>query len=125
MNNTTARPATAIRPLTRNSAGLPKRVRGRDGGLELVRPGWAAGERPGEQLDAFVDLGALPQGAILPVQGHQRAVRVRPCQAAGVGQQEQGQQAGDLCVSGAQAPARSARASSGPDVVVYPSLKIR
>lgn len=106
-----------------------------DGRLELIRADRSAREGEGDQRDALVDLGAVPQGAVLFVEADQFARRVGAGGTARVGQQHEGEQPRDLAVAGQQRPhgpgqpdrlgARSARCNWGPDVAVYPSLKIR
>ncbi|RAO53578.1 hypothetical protein ONO86_01495 [Micromonospora noduli] len=75
---------------------------GRDGRLELVRPDHPAWQRPGDQLDALGDLVGAPPGAVLLGHRHQLTVRADPCRSAGVGEQHQRQQSGDLGVLGHQ-----------------------
>jgi hypothetical protein len=55
------------------------------------------------QVDALLDGGPVPAGAVLLVEGDQLAVRSAACLAAGVGEQHQREEPGDLAVLGKQA----------------------
>jgi hypothetical protein len=65
-------------------------------GLELPDPG--AGQGVLEDLDALGDQSGVPAAAVLLREGHETAVRAGTRGSAGVVQQHQGEQPGDLLV---------------------------
>ncbi len=71
---------------------------GGDGGLKLVGADRAARQDGLDQGHAFGDGRRVPEAAILLGQRDQLAVWTGAGRPAGVGQQHQGQQAGDLAV---------------------------
>ena len=75
----------------------------RDRRLQLIRADRAPRQRRGDERDAFGDGFAIPERAILLVERDQLAVRSGPRRAAGIGQQHQRQQSGDLAVVRQQA----------------------
>lgn len=74
-------------------------VHGGDRGLQLERPGRPGPQRRRGQGGALLDRGAVPAGAVLLVEGHERAA-AGACRAAGVGEQHQREQAGDVAAAG-------------------------
>ena len=73
-------------------------VHGGNRRLQLIRADRAARQRRRDQRDAFRDRPPIPQRAILLVERNQLAVSAGSRAAAGVGQQHQRQQPGDLAV---------------------------
>ena len=76
--------------------GVPRRgfgVERGDGGLHLERPGRAAAEGVVEHGGALGDGVAVPAGAVLALEADRSAVGVGAGRPAGVGEQQQGEQA--------------------------------
>jgi hypothetical protein len=73
---------------------------GGDGRLELIWADRRVGQGRTDDGDPFGDRLAVPQAAILLRQRDERAVRASPGRPAGIGQQHQGEQTGDLAVVG-------------------------
>jgi hypothetical protein len=71
-------------------------VAGGDGGLDLIGTGPAAPQGTLDQFLAFGDHGVVPLPAVLVGEQHQIAVQAGPGTPAGVGEQQQREQAGDL-----------------------------
>ena len=71
-----------------------------DGRLDLVSAHWALGQRVGDQGDALGDRGLVPAAAILVGKRHQLPGVVDPGGAAGLGEQHQREEPGDLAVAG-------------------------
>jgi hypothetical protein len=71
-----------------------------DRGLELVWTGCPARLRFGDQGDAISDFVGVPERTVLIGQRHQLTVRRGPGVAAGVGEQHQRQQSGNLAIIG-------------------------
>lgn len=74
-------------------------MQGGDGRLHSVRAGWAA-QRGEHQVPPLVDHRPVPAVTVLVTQEHQLARRADPCVPAGVDQQQQTEQPGDLPLVG-------------------------
>ena len=75
-----------------------------DGRLDLVLADAPAGDRVVEEREPFGDGNRVPAGPILVGQRDQGAIGRRSGRAAGIDQEHQGEQPGDLGVIGQQAP---------------------
>ena len=103
-------------------------VHRRDGGLELVRTDRRRGEGAVIRRDALGDRSGVPQAAVLLGERDQRAVGASPRRAAGIGEQHQREQTGDLAVVGQQSMELTGQAdrlgaeldasSDGPELAV-------
>ena len=100
-----------------------------DGGLQCVTADGTFLQRAGEQRGAFLDGGLVPERAVLLVERDDFAGGSGARGAAGIGEQHEGEQAGDLGVFGKQrvggageadgfARRDRARCSSGPALEV-------
>ena len=69
---------------------------GGDGGLQLIGPGTALGERHLDQRPPLVEAAPVPPAAVLVGEQDERAVLVGPGGAAGAGEQDESEQPGDL-----------------------------
>ena len=107
-------------------------VDGGDRGLELVGADGAAGERGGNQLDAFVDEAGVPPCPVLLGQGDQLTVRTGPGRAVSSIRASSpaislssGSSRCSRRVRRIASAARSGRCRLEPAVAVYPSVNIR
>src|SRR5258708_22156428 len=73
---------------------------GRDSRVQLVGPGPSGPERGLEQILPFADLALVPAGPVLLGEQDRQALAVRASWPAGIGEQEQRQQATDLRLGG-------------------------
>ena len=71
-----------------------------DGGLELIRTGVVAAKAPAKECLTLLDQGPIPSSAVLLAEQHEGAVGPRPRCSAGLGQEQQRQQAGQLWLGG-------------------------
>jgi hypothetical protein len=77
-------------------------VHGADRGLDLVGPGAAQPQAGPDEILAFGDHGPVPLAAVLVGEQDQRAAGPGAGRAAGLGQEQQGQQAAGLGLAGHQ-----------------------
>ena len=77
-------------------------VHGADRGLELVGAGLVSAQTAADDRLAFFDPSPVPACAILVAEQHERAVGSRARRASGFGQEQQGEQAGNLRLVGHQ-----------------------
>src|SRR6266508_2402255 len=100
-------------------------VHGGDGGLQLVGADGHGPQGGAEQRLAFGDAGGVPQVAALLGERHDRPVAIGASCPAGIGEQHQREQPGDLALAGSRrystrvsrmvSVVRSARCSAGPE----------
>jgi hypothetical protein len=92
---------------------------GVDGRLELIGTGLVAAKAAAQDRLALLDQGLVPAGAVLVAEQHQGTVGPGPRRAAGLGQQQQRQQAGHLRLVGeerGQDPGQPDRLGTQPRV---------
>ena len=79
-------------------------VHGRDGGLDLIRTDNSARQRRAHEGHALLDLGSIPERAILLIERDELPVRSRSRGAPRIGEQHQRQEAAHLRHVGERAP---------------------